>query len=132
MIETGLIEKLISFGGIGILAVILIWLLKQATTERQNVTDKFLATLETTIKSNAEGQVLMAGRLAELAAAEAEVDRLRSELVVQQARVRRWRLVVEAITPFLNDQARTAVDFQCMSDDLADIDEYHRPETENR
>ena len=68
----------------------------------------------------------------QLAAAEAEVDRLRSELVVQQARVRRWRLVVEAITPFLNDQARTAVDFQCMSDDLADIDEYHRPETENR
>ena len=79
MIETGLIEKIISFGGIGILAAVVIWLLKQATSERQNVTEKFLATLETTIKANAEGQVLMAGRLAELAAAEAEEIRIHRE-----------------------------------------------------
>ena len=61
-----------------------------------------------------------------------EVDRLRSELVVQQARVRRWRTVVEAVAPHLPDQAHVAIDFQAMSDDLADIDEYHRPETETR
>ena len=76
MIETGLIEKIISFGGIGILAAVVIWLLKQATQERQNVTDKFLSTLETTIKTNAESQILLATRLSELSAAESEEIRM--------------------------------------------------------
>ncbi|MFZ5862837.1 MAG: hypothetical protein ACOYXR_08365 [Nitrospirota bacterium] len=60
----------------------------------------------------------------------AEVDRLTNELVVQQARVRRWRAFVESFAPHLPDKAQTAIYFQGDSDDIADIDEYHRPEPE--
>jgi hypothetical protein len=46
MVETGLVEKFVSFGGIGILALIL-WLQnKQSTAERQNLTTQFLTYLK--------------------------------------------------------------------------------------
>lgn len=57
----------------------------------------------------------------------AEVDRLQHELVVQQARVRRWRMFVESFAPHLPEKARTAVHFQGLSDDIADLPEPKEP-----
>ena len=64
---------------------------------------------------------------ADLTVAEREVDRLRNELVVQKARVRRWRKAAHDLATHANVPAQALVAFQAISDDWADL-----PETETR
>lgn len=52
MNELELVKTVSSFGGIGVLAIFMWWNAKQATAERQTITDRFLLYQE----KNAEGQ----------------------------------------------------------------------------
>lgn len=48
------------------LVSILVYLLKQSNEERREITDKFLSTLDSTVKTNAEASAKIAASLAEL------------------------------------------------------------------
>ena len=51
------------------LLVILVYLLKQSNEERREITDKFLATLSDTVRTNADASAKLAASLSELNAA---------------------------------------------------------------